>query len=54
MAITNTDLLLVQRGTTPHKADAAQLATYVKNEVDASDIEIASASQLGVAMVAGS
>lgn len=48
MALTNTDLLLVQRGSTPHKTEASVLATYVKNEVDASDIEIASASQLGV------
>jgi hypothetical protein len=48
MAITNTDLLLVQRGQTPMKATADVLATYVKNEVDAGDIEIASASQLGV------
>jgi hypothetical protein len=51
MALTNTDLLLVQRGATPHKTEASALATYIKNEVDASDIEIASASQLGVIRV---
>jgi len=51
MALTNTDLLLVQRGATPHKTEASVLATYIKNEVDAGDIEIASASQLGVIRV---
>ena len=33
MALTNTDLLLVQRGTTPHKSEASVLATYIKSEV---------------------
>ena len=51
MAVTNTDLLLVQRGSTPMKAEASVVATYVKDQVDASDIEIASASQLGVIRV---
>ncbi len=51
MALTSTDLLLVQRGQTPQKAEASVIATYIKNEVDASDIEIASASQLGVIRV---
>jgi hypothetical protein len=51
MAITSTDLLLVQRGAQPHKAEAQTLATYVKGEVDANDIGIASTSQLGVIRV---
>lgn len=51
MALTNTDLLLVQRGSTPLKMEASVLATYVKDEVDAGDIQIASAAQLGVIRV---
>jgi len=51
MAITSTDLLLVQRGSQPHKAEAQALATFVKGEVDANDIGIASTSQLGVIRV---
>nr|BDD44287.1 hypothetical protein 33 [bacterium] len=51
MAVTNSDLLLVQRGSTPMKAEASVIADYVKDQVDASDIEIASASQLGVIRV---
>ena len=51
MAVTNSDLLLVQRGATPMKAEASVIATYIKDQVDASDIEIASASQLGVIRV---
>ncbi len=51
MALTNTDLLLVQRGATPLKMEASVLATYVKDEVDSADIEIASAAQLGVIRV---
>jgi len=51
MALTNTDLLLVQRGSTPQKAEASVVASYVKGQVNASDIEIASGSQLGVIRV---
>ena len=51
MALTNTDLLLVQRGQTPMKAEASVVAAYIKGEVDASDIAIASPSQLGVIRV---
>lgn len=51
MALTNTDLLLVQRGNTPMKAEATVISNFVKGEVDATDIEIASASQLGVVRI---
>jgi hypothetical protein len=51
MAVTNTDLLLVQRGNTPRHATAEMVSNYVRNNVDATDIGIASASQLGVIRV---
>ena len=51
MAIVSSDILLVQRGSTPQKAEASVLANFVKGEVDASDIGIASASSLGVIRV---
>ena len=51
MAISNTDLLLVQRGGSPMKAEASVLATYIKGEVDGNDIPVASAASLGVIRV---
>lgn len=51
MAITNTDLLLVQRGAVPHKAEASVLSTYIKGDIEGSDINIASAAELGVIRV---
>ena len=54
MAVTDTDLLLVQRGETPFKATADQLATYTNSKIEVGndkDIPIASASQLGVIKV---
>ena len=51
MAVTNSDLLLVQRGATPMKAEASALSTYIKGDIEGSDINIASASELGVIRV---
>ena len=54
MAVTDSDLLLVQRGTTPYKTTAADLASYSNTKIelgDNKDIPIASASQLGVIKV---
>ena len=51
MAVTNSDLLLVQRGNTPMKAEASALSTYIKDDIEGSDINIASASNLGVIRV---
>jgi hypothetical protein len=54
MAISNTDLLLVQRGTVPYKTTADEVAAYTNNLIelgDGKDVPIASASQLGVVKV---
>ena len=51
MAVTNTDLLLVQRGSTPMKAEASALSAYIKGDIAPSDLPIASASELGVIRV---
>jgi len=54
MAVSDTDLLLVQRGTVPYKTTAANLASYSNTKIelgDGKDIPIASASQLGVIKV---
>ena len=54
MALSDTDLLLVQRGTVPYKATAEQLASYSNTKIelgDGKDVPIASASQLGVIKV---
>ena len=54
MAVTDSDLLLVQRGTTPYKTTAADLASYSNTKIelgDGKDVPIASASQLGVIKV---
>jgi len=54
MAVSDTDLILVQRGNVPYKATADQLATYSNNKIELGnnkDIPIASPSQLGVIKV---
>ena len=54
MAVSNTDLLLVQRGTVPYKTTAEDLASYTNTQIelgDGKDVPIASASQLGVIKV---
>ena len=54
MAVSDTDLLLVQRGTVPYKTTAADLASYSNSKIevgDGKDVPIASASQLGVIKV---
>lgn len=55
MAVSDTDLLLVQRGNQPYKTDASELSSYVRNQIDVSnpsgDIPVASATQLGVIRV---
>ena len=54
MALTDTDLLLVQRGNVPHKTTADQLAKYSNSKIelgDSKDVPIASAVQLGVIKV---
>lgn len=54
MAVSNTDLLLVQRGTVPYKTTAEELASYSNTQIelgDGKDVPIASASQLGVIKV---
>ena len=54
MALTDTDLLLVQRGNVPHKTNADQLAKYSNSKIelgDSKDVPIASAVQLGVIKV---
>ena len=54
MAVSNTDLLLVQRGTVPYKTTAEELASYSNTQIelgDGKDVPIASASQLGVVKV---
>ena len=54
MALSDTDLLLVQRGSVPYKATADQIASYTNSKIelgDSKDVPIASASQLGVIKV---
>ncbi len=55
MALTNTDLLLVQRGNVPYRATAEQVSEKVRADIDVSapgkDIPVASPSQLGVIRV---
>ena len=54
MAVSDTDLLLVQRGTVPYKTTADELASYSNSKIevgDGKDVPIASASQLGVIKV---
>jgi hypothetical protein len=54
MAVSDTDLLLVQRGTIPYKTTAANLASYSNTKIElgnGKDVPIASASQLGVIKV---
>ncbi len=54
MAVSNTDLLLVQRGSVPYKTTAEELASYTNTQIelgDGKDVPIASASQLGVIKV---
>jgi len=52
MAVSDTDLLLVQRGTVPYKTTAADLASYTINNINVdTDLPIATASQLGVIKV---
>ena len=54
MAVTNTDLLLVQRGTVAYKTTADELASYTNSNIslgDGADVPIASAVQLGVIKV---
>ena len=51
MALSDTDLLLVQRGNVPHKTTADLLAKYSNTKIELGenkDIPIAAASQLGV------
>jgi len=54
MAVSDTDLLLVQRGTVPYKTTAEELASYSNTKIelgDGKDVPIASTSQLGVIKV---
>ena len=54
MAVSDTDLLLVQRGTVPYKTTADDLASYSNSKIevgDGKDVPIASSSQLGVIKV---
>ena len=54
MAVSDTDLLLVQRGTVPYKTTADDLASYTNTKIELGtdkDIPIASAVQLGVIKV---
>lgn len=51
MALSDTDLLLVQKGSVPHKTTAAELASYTNSKIQQGDIPIASATQLGVIKV---
>ena len=54
MAVSDTDLLLVQRGTVPYKTTADELASYSNTKIELGtdkDIPIASSSQLGVIKV---
>ena len=54
MALSDTDLLLIQRDTTPYKVTAVDFAGYSNTKIelgDGKDVPIASASQLGVIKV---
>ena len=54
MAVSDTDLLLVQRGTVPYKVTADSLASYSNSKIEVGldkDVPIASSSQLGVIKV---
>jgi hypothetical protein len=54
MAVSDTDLLLVQRGTVPYKTTADDLASYSNSKIELGlnkDIPIASTTQLGVIKV---
>ena len=54
MALSDTDLLLIQRGTVPYKVTATDFASYSNTKIELGenkDIPIASASQLGVIKV---
>ena len=54
MAVTDTDLLLVQRGTVAYKTTADKIAEYSNSKInlgDGGDVPIASAVQLGVIKV---
>ena len=54
MAVSDTDLLLVQRGTVPYKTTADELASYSNTKIELGtdkDVPIASSSQLGVIKV---
>jgi hypothetical protein len=55
MSVQNSDLLLVQRGNVPYRADAEALSTKIRGDIDVSapnkDIPVASGSQLGVIRV---
>ena len=54
MAVTDTDLLLVQRGTVAYKTTADQIADYSNSKISlgaGGDVPIASAVQLGVIKV---
>ena len=54
MALSDTDLLLVQRGTVPYKTTADEVAKYSNTKIElgsGGDVPIASASQLGVIKV---
>lgn len=52
MAAQDTDLLLVQRGSTPFKATVETLSNKIRGDINTStDIAVASASQLGVIRV---
>ena len=54
MAVSDTDLLLVQRGTVPYKTTADEIASYTNSKIevgDGKDVPIASAAQLGVIKV---
>jgi hypothetical protein len=54
MAVSDTDLLLVQRGTVPYKTTADDLASYSNSKIELGlnkDVPIASTTQLGVIKV---
>ena len=54
MALSDTDLLLVQRGTVPYKTTADEVAKYSNTKIELGadkDVPIASGSQLGVVKV---
>ena len=54
MAVSDTDLLLIQRGTVPYKTTAVDFASYSNTKIelgDGKDVPIATASQLGVIKV---